>query len=106
MQLPRQPQQAKDKQVNILTQLAHKLTNHTNTQTPTEHWETTPQSAYPITMRTGTTTITNENEETTTYHQTTTIIQEHPEGGCYTATLIHNGEIIGWHLNPIAITTQ
>ena len=79
--------------MNILTQLAHKLTNHTNTQTPTEHWETTPPSPYPITMRTGTTTITNENEETTTYHQTTT-------------TLIHNGEIIGWHLNPIAITTQ
>lgn len=94
--------------MNTITQLRHKLANLLigNTIPTIEDWETTTDSAYPLTMRNALTTITNENEEQTTYPEATTIIQEHPAGACYTATLRHNGEIIGWHLNPIAITTE
>ena len=94
--------------MDALTQLRHKLATALigNTLPTIEDWETPTQSAYPIILRTGLTTITNEHEEQTTYPEATTIIQEHPQGPSYTATITHNGEIIGWHNNPLAITTE
>lgn len=108
MQLSQQPPQRERANVNTITQLRHKLANALigNTLPTLEDWETPPQTPYPLILRTGLTTITDENDEQTTYPEATTIIQEHPHTPTYTATITHNGEIIGWHQNPTNITTE
>lgn len=90
--------------INQISQkIAQKLLN-----IPTiEDWETeTDNTPYPITLKTGLTAVTREDGETDYYTDTTTILQEHPTGPSYTALITHQGEIIAWHSNPIAINIE
>lgn len=92
--------------MDLINQLRHKIaTNLLNIPTieDLEHIEETP---YPITLKTGLTAITREDGETDYYTDSTTIVQEHPAGPSYTAIITHQGEIIGWHSNPIAINIE
>ena len=93
--------------MDLINQLRHKIaTNLLNIPT-IEDWETeTDNTPYPITLKTGLTAVTREDGETDYYTDSTTIVQEHPTGPSYTAITTHQGEIIAWHNNPIAITTE
>lgn len=92
--------------MNLINELRYKIaTSLLNIPTfeDLEHIEETP---YPIKLKTGLTAITREDGEIDYYTDSTTIVQEHPAGPSYTAITAHQGEIIAWHNNPTAITTE
>lgn len=92
--------------MNLINQLRHKIATSLLNIPTFEDLEDIEETPYPITLKTGLTTITREDGETDYYTDTTTIVQEHPAGPSYTAISTHQGEIIAWHSNPIAINIE
>lgn len=92
--------------MDLINQLRHKIaTNLLNIPT-FEDLEDIEETPYPITLKTGLTAVTREDGETDYYTDSTTIVQEHPAGPSYTAIITHQGGIIAWHSNPIAINIE